>query len=188
MQQKIEELVKQAQQGNQEAFAEICRRFTPLVKKHAFQAHLKGIVEEAEGQAWLALVEAVQGYKADSQVPFAAFAESRVRYGVWNLFKKERRRWQQEWLPEAREEEGFQLEQVASAYDLAKDVEINSLLQEAAQGVKALPLRQQQVLYHTIICETSLTDTAAFLGVSVQAVHQLKKRSLTRLKTIAEGM
>ena len=56
----IHQWVEEAQEGNQEAFAYICRQFAGLVKKYAFQAHVRAIAEEAEAQGWLALTEAVR--------------------------------------------------------------------------------------------------------------------------------
>lgn len=48
-------LIAQAQQGEEEAFAEICRRFAGLVKKYAFQQHLRPIADEAQAHGWLAI-------------------------------------------------------------------------------------------------------------------------------------
>ena len=79
------ELVRNAQSGNEQAIAEICQRFTGLVKKYAFQSHVRPIAEEALSQGWLEVVQGIQQYDEQAGVPFAGYIESRVKFGIWNL-------------------------------------------------------------------------------------------------------
>lgn len=185
----IHQWVKEAQEGNQEAFAYICRQFAGLVKKYAFQAHVRAIAEEAEAQGWLALTEAVKAYDGKSQVPFPGFAESRVKYAVWNLFKKERRRWQQEYFPQGWEEDSDNpLEALPDEMSVERKVENRFLSEELAQAMDELPEKQRRVIVDVVIHEKTLAQTAALLGISVQAVHHLKNRGLARLKKRCAGM
>ena len=69
------------------ALAEICRRFTGLVKKAANQNHLWVVRDDALAEGWLAVIRAVRTYDAQTGVPFPGYVDSQVRYAVWNLFQ-----------------------------------------------------------------------------------------------------
>ncbi len=173
---ELHQLVAQAQQGHSDAFAEICRRFEGLIVKQAVQAHLRSIREDAKAEGLLAVVEAVKTYDPASGVPFAGYVESRVRYRIWNLFKRERRRWQREvLLDESRpeEEDGIRTE-----------VEVeNSLMATAIRrAIEELPDKQRLVVTATLLGEASLAEVARELQVSVQAAHSLRKRAISRLR------
>ena len=64
--QSIEELVQEAQAGKEEAFGELCRRFTGLVRSRAGQSFVRSIREDMEGAAWLAFAKAVREYRSGS--------------------------------------------------------------------------------------------------------------------------
>jgi len=187
---ELEQLVKNAQAGDKEAFQEVCTRFTGLVKKYAGKDHLLPIKEEAEAQGWLAVVQAVKSYDENCGVHFAGYVDSKIKFAIWNLFKKERRRWQEEDLLEgSQEEDGLEaFSQLPDKADVAQEVEMRWLFQELLMAVETLPDKQRQVVLQTIIGHERLTDVAVELGVTVQAVYNLRKRGLTRLKPLCTGM
>ncbi|WP_188399518.1 RNA polymerase sigma factor [Sporomusa sp. GT1] len=185
----IEQLVIQAQAGNEdgEAFAEVCRRFTGLVKKYANQPHVAGIKEEAAAEGWLAVAAAVRTYDPAAGVRFAGYVESRVRYAVWNLFKRERRRWQQElFLTGSTEEEGKErpglLDTLAAADNVEAEAEANFTVTAVREALALLPAKQQTAVVRTLLGEARLADIAAELGVTPQAVYSLRQRGLARLR------
>ena len=185
----IEQLVIQAQAGNEdgEAFAEVCRRFTGLVKKYANQPHVAGIKEEAAAEGWLAVAAAVRTYDPAAGVRFAGYVESRVRYAVWNLFKRERRRWQQElFLTGSTEEEGKErpglLDTLAAADNVEAEVDANFAVTAVREALALLPDKQQTAVVRTLLGEARLADIAAELGVTPQAVYSLRQRGLARLR------
>ncbi|CVK19910.1 RNA polymerase sigma factor [Sporomusa sphaeroides] len=185
----IEQLVIQAQAGNEggEAFAEVCRRFAGLVKKYANQPHVAGIKEEAAAEGWLAVAAAVRTYDPAAGVRFAGYVESRVRYAVWNLFKRERRRWQQELFltggaeEEAKERPGL-LDTLAAADNVEAEAEANFSVIAVREALALLPAKQQTAVARTLLGEARLADIAAELGITPQAVYSLRQRGLARLK------
>ncbi|MCM0758053.1 sigma-70 family RNA polymerase sigma factor [Sporomusa sphaeroides DSM 2875] len=186
---KIEQLVMQAQAGNEggEAFVEVCRRFTGLVKKYANQPHVAGIKEEAAAEGWLAVAAAVRTYDPAAGVRFAGYVESRVRYAVWNLFKRERRRWQQElFLTGSTEEEGKErpglLDTLAATDNVEAEVEANFAVTAVREALALLPAKQQTAVVRTLLGEARLADIAAELGITPQAVYSLRQRGLARLR------
>ncbi len=173
---ELHQLVSRAQQGDKEAFAEVCRRFEGLVVKNAFQAHLKSIGEDAKAEGQLALVEAIKFYRPDSGIPFPGYVENRLRYRMWNLFKRERRRWQREvMLDESRPEED-------AGVDIAADVETAILAERIRQTVEMLPDKQRQVVIATLLRGARLSESAKSLHISIQAAHSLRKRAIARLR------
>lgn len=184
------EIVRKAQNGNQEAFSEVCRRFEELVKRQAFQPHLRVLGEDVLGEAWLAVAEAVKGYDEKSGVHFAGYVESKVKFALWNFFKRERRRWERELLVSEDEDYpgGFRLDMLAGTANVEQEVEIAELSQELRAVVGALPERQRQALVMTMFGENKLAKAAANMGVTAQAVYNLRQRALTRLKKQFAGM
>jgi len=178
-------LVKRAQAGDSQAVHDICQRFTGLVKKYAFQPHIRPIAEEAQSQGWLAVVQGIRQYDDSCGVQFAGYIESQVKYGIWNLFKRERRRWQSEvQLDGNSDEDGLALlEQLADGTDVAGEIELKWLSGELMTAVTMLPAKQRMVILRTVLGEERLTTIAAELGITAQGVYNLRKRGLTRLKT-----
>ena len=184
------DLVQRAQGGEDEAFAEICRRFGGLVKKHAFQPHLRPVAEEAQCQGWLAVAEAVKSYDHTSGVPVAGYIESRVRFGLWNFFKRERRRWQTELALEQGsdddDDQGGLLAVLAGAHDVEGVVERKELTSELHDALLTLPERQRLAIVYTVVNNLALKEAACRLGVSLQAVYSLRERGLKNLRKTVE--
>jgi len=188
---ELNELVMKAQDGDSAAFALICRRFEGLVKKYAFQPHLRPLGEDALAEGWLAVAQAVRTYQSGAGVQFPGYVESRVRYALWNLFKRERRRWQHELPLEGgsdAEDGGTILDTLAGAQNVAAQVERKLSVIELRQAIACLPDRQQQAILKTLAADGSLTVAAAQLGVSVQAIYNLRQRGIARLKKLCAGM
>jgi RNA polymerase sigma factor (sigma-70 family) len=187
---ELNQLVKKAQAGDRQAFQEVTARFTGLVRKYAGKSHLRPIAEEAEAQGWLAVAQAVKFYDENCGVHFAGYVDSKIKFAVWNLFKKERRRWQKEELSEGSQDgEGLDaFAQLLDKADVAQEVETRWLSEELMMAVETLPDKQQQVVLETIVGHKRLIDVAVELGVTVQAVYNLRKRGLARLKALCAGM
>ncbi|MDF2501567.1 MAG: sigma70-ECF: polymerase sigma factor, sigma-70 family [Anaerosporomusa subterranea] len=189
---ELQEMVLQAQRGDAAAYYTVCCQFRGLVMKHARQGHLAGIRDDAESEGWLALAQAVKDYDPARGVPFAGYAERCVSYRLWNVFKKERRRWQTESpLEDDRTDEDGEsdrpslLERLAASDDVAGEAQQRELRAELRQALLTLPERQRQAVVATLIGEGRLVDLATVWGVSVQAVHATRKKALLKLKQIA---
>lgn len=179
-------LTEKAQQGDETAFAEICERFRGLVKKLANQPHLRPLGEEAEAEAWLAVVYAVRTYRADAGVQVAGYIESQVKYKLWNVFKKEKRKWEHEMPADASAGETGPslLEMLAAGDDVAAAVEQKEAARRLRAALAALPERQCRAVILTLIQGRRLAEAALQLGVTSQAVHNLQRRGLARLRNL----
>lgn len=179
---EIEDLVTKAQNGDKDALLKLCADFEGLMKKTALQPHIRPIYEEALAAAYLSFIEAVKLFDVRRGIHFAGYAESKVRFAVWNLFKRERRRWQAEVTIEAETgEDDTILDHIASSADVAAQVELKLLSEEMLRLLADLPAKQRQVILFTVIHGKSLTETAPLLGVTPQAICSMKKRALKEL-------
>lgn len=184
-------LVTRAQAGDNEAFEEVCRRFKGLVKRQAYQPHLRSLGDDALAEAWLAVIEGVKSYDFSAGVHFAGFVESKVKFALWNLFKRERRRWQQELLiteGEDSEFQSFRLDMLAGPANIEQEVEMAELGRELRAEIAVLPERQRQAMLLTLLGDSKLGEAALELKVTAQAVYNLRQRALTRLKKQFAGM
>ena len=178
------DLVKAAQQGEESAFEEICGRFTGLVKKYAIQPHLRPLGEEAEAEAWLAVVKAVKSYEPDTGVQVAGYIDSQIKYALWNLFKRERRKWEHESAIQAgNSEDGLTILDTLQAADNTEAAcEGHWVSEVLLRALATLPERQNQAVVMTLVHGRRLVDAAAQMGVSPQAVHKLQQRGVARLR------
>lgn len=188
----LNNVVLRAQLGDIKAFEEVCRRFEGLVKKHVYQPHLRPLYEEGYSEAWLAVAEAVRSYDKASGVRFAGYVESKVKFALWNLFKRERRRWQHETLlaegADGDQDGGLSVEGIPDETNVEREVELRHIGTELTRAIAKLSGRQRKVIVETLLYERSLTDVARELGISVQAVYNLRLRAVTRLKKTCIGM
>lgn len=177
-------MVIEAQKGNAVAFEAICKQFTGLVKKSAYQAHIRTIYEEAVAVGYLALVEAIKTFDLSLEIKFAGYAQSKIKFAMWNLFKKERNRWRNEFTLEAEMGEGSTvLDTLADDMDIEKQIELKILSNELLRCMEELPVKQRQVILLTLVAGKSLIETANLLGVTPQAIYSLKNRGIKRLRS-----
>lgn len=184
---ELSALIQQAQRGDQAAFGEVCRRFAGLVKKAACQQHFCSLAEDAEAEGWLALAEAVMMYDPAKGVPAAGYLKNRVQFALWNLFKRERRRWQTEsrldGMADEDEPAGSLLATLAAADQVEEQLERKEVREGLRLAVLSLPPRQRQAIVYTVIDEQYLQQAAVKMGISLQAVHRLRQRGLISLRT-----
>lgn len=176
----LEDLVNRAQRGDQTAFELLCGQFQGLMKKSAGRPHLRTIYDEALGVACESFIEAVRTYDARLGVPFAGFAKAKVYFSLWNLFKRERRRWQNECALIAEQDEANIF--VCDEVRIEEKIERKLLAQELFYLVDRLPAKQRQAILLTVVSGMGLTEAGRLLGVTPQAVFNLKKRAIQELK------
>lgn len=180
---ELNKLVEMAKQGDEAAFQEICKRFTGLVKKLAYQSHLRPIAEEAVSIGFLTIVEGVKEYNASRGIPFEGYIQSKLRFAMWNLFKRERGRWEKECTIEAQQEvEQSLFDRLVAKVDIELEIEHKLLMEELMGWIEVLPKKQRQVVLLTLVLEKGLTETSKLLNVSPQAIFNLRHRGIEKLR------
>ncbi|MBP2631358.1 MAG: polymerase, sigma-24 subunit, RpoE, subfamily [Firmicutes bacterium] len=153
--------------------------FEPLVRKYTWNKS-----EDVRAEAWLAVVEATKLYDSTKGVPFAGYVKSKVKYSVWNMIRKQQRQWQHE-VPiegEGDNEENSLIDTLASDINVSDEIERKFLTEELQAAINMLPERQRIAVLKTVAWNYSQTETAAALGVTPQAIFNLRNRGLARLK------
>lgn len=153
----------------------ICQQFKPLVKKYA--GIYRRTVPDAESEAWLALLQAIHTFNPDMNVPLAGYLESRVKYGMLNLWKKEMKRKRMEY------QTNNAFDYIVASDNPQAELERKETIARILSALQELPQRQLLVLVHVFVYDHKLTYIAQLLGITDQAVSQLKKRALRRLKS-----
>lgn len=144
--------------------------FAPLVGKYTWNKS-----DDEKSEAWLAVVESFATYDPKLGVRLPGYIESRVKYAVWNSIKKKQRYANNEYIESC-------FESQADHVDIAEIVESKLLRQELLKALSALSIKQRQVIVKTIVLGYSLTEYAHELGITPQAVFNLRKSGLKRLK------
>jgi len=157
----------------------VCQQFEPLVKKYA-RMYIE-TVPDAEQEAWLILLQALHTFNPGKNVPLAGYLRSRVKYCMLNLWKKEIKRKRMEY--HANDTLGYIMALGNPEAELEKK-EATARMLAALQG---LPQRQLLVLVYGFQCEYKPSYIAQLMGITVQAVSNLKIRALRRLKTRLKG-
>lgn len=159
--------------------------FAPLVRKYTWNKS-----EDVRAEAWLAVVEATKLYDSTKGVPFAGFVKSRVKYTVWNMLRKQHRQWEYEVELEScdNNEENSLIDILPDGKNVSDEVEQIFLIEELRAAINMLPERQRVAVIKTVVCNFSQTETAATLGVTPQAIYNLRNRGLARLKKTLERM
>lgn len=177
----LEEKVAAAGQGNQIYYEEVCRSFIPLAKRMASQPHIRPIYDEAYSLAMLKIAEAVREYQTKSGVSFAAFAYSKIKYAVWNLFKKERRIWQKNLSPAGDMADNW-LEQIPAELSLEENLAAAQQVQLLRKAVSELPPLQRAIIEAIFFAGCKPGEVAAWLKLSPQSVSGYKMRALRSLR------
>ncbi len=180
---KLNKLVEMAKEGDKVAFQEICERFTGLIKKLAYQSHLRPIAEEAMSIGFLTVVEGVKIYNDSMGVPFEGYIQSKLKFAMWNLFKRERGRWEKEYSVEVQQGEDLSLlERLVAGVDIELEIEQKLLTEELMRWIEFLPKKQRQAVLLTLVFEKGLTETSKLLNISPQAVFSLRNRGIAKLR------
>lgn len=181
--QEIHDLVRRSQTGDKEAKTVLVEMFLPLIRRAAGQAHLTVVREDAEQEATLALLGAIEDFDANRGVPFPGYAKALVFGRVRTFFLKERRRWQREVMPvssagEEEESEDF-FARVADERDA-----IGAL--EEAESFRAelasLPKRERNILSMYYEKGQPLRVIGEQMGMTAKHVAVVKARAMKKLR------
>lgn len=106
----------------------------------------------------------------------AGYLESRVKFGLLNLWRKEAKRKQMECQGDKA------IEYIAAPDDPQAELVYKETIERMLAALQELPQRQLLVLVHIFVYGRKLAYVAQVLGITVQAVSQIKNRALRRLK------
>lgn len=178
---------------NTVALCMLCQRYRPLIYKYALSRPTETEYEDMESFLWLTFIDAVKSFHLEGSVPFAGYAQSRIKYGQYNSFRKYRRQWQQEVSAEAFERDPNgdteipQPEYVSTA-DTALEAITNYEIDRLQRAIQCLTPTQQKLLHAIYYEGRTITDIGKERGITKQAVSKHYRRTLAVLRDIYERL
>ena len=170
--------IESAKNGDKDAMTALVTQYEGLCRKAAGQSHLAPLGEDALSAARESFLQAVKEFDAARGVPFPGFAKSKVYGDLRTLFKKSRRQWQREVLPES-SEEGNVFDAVPDERDEMKKYEEDDAFRKMLAPLAEKPRRLLTLLYANGLTQK---EAAAKLGISQQAAAVIKARALKTLR------
>ena len=67
------------------------------------------------------MVEAIKTFKFDKNVNFAGYADSKVKFAIWNLFKRYKQQWEHEESAQQEINESCMLDYLSADIDIAEE-------------------------------------------------------------------
>ena len=170
--------IESAKRGDKDAMEALTLQYEGLCRKAAGQSHLAPLGEDALSAARESFLHAVREFDAARGVPFPGYAKAKVYGDLRTLFKKSRRQWQREVLPEGAEE-GSVFDAVPDERDGMKNFEADDAFHRMLAPLSEKPRRLLTMLYANGLTQK---EAAAKLGMSQQAAAVVKARALKTLR------
>lgn len=168
--------VKSYQAGNQESALEILQTFAPLLKKHAYWLHTEDAYEELQ----CSLLEAIKNMNLSrlssvSQGVMVRYIQKTIRSQYIRISKRRNKISSEVMLDDLNTYDTLQyIQRCSNADDYS-----HLLFSDARQILTKTEYQVIWLLYHE---NYSAAQAARMLGKTRQAVNQVKKRGLEKLK------
>lgn len=130
-----EELIQKANQGDEKAKEEMCRRYRLLIKKLISVRFVQLFREDLEQYLWMVFLERMQTYRPDI-ARFSTMISKVLTYERWNYFTGKRKQWLHEVVHTEAEEPCAEDKREKLAWEEARNIRDtlrNRLTQEARQ-------------------------------------------------------
>ena len=171
-------LVPAAQNGGKRSMKTICEAFRPLVLSQINKSTYYAIRQDAESIAYCEIVYSVHVYNGDTYSHFAGYIKTKVIFALNNALRKEYTFLNREPAMEEEKLEYF------SGFDNIEDV--LTILDER-EAMKKLPAHDRRILEYHYLGGYNVTEIAADMGISHQAVSKRIKNALEQLRELIKN-
>lgn len=168
-------LVPAAQNGGKRSIKTICEAFRPLVLSLINKSTYYAIRQDAESIAYCEIVYSVHVYNGDTYSHFAGYIKTKVVFALNNALRKEYSFLNREPAMEEEKLEDF------CGFDNVED--LLPILEER-EAMKKLPAHYRRILEYHYLGGYSITEIAADMGVSHQAVSKMIKHAINQLRLL----
>ena len=168
-------LVPAAQNGGKRSMKTICEAFRPLVLSQINKSTYYAIRQDAESIAYCEIVYSVHVYNGDTYSHFAGYIKTKVIFALNNALRKEYSFLNREPAMEEEKLEYF------SGFDNIED--LLPILEER-EAMKKLPAHYRRILEYHYLSGYNITEIAADMGVSHQAVSKMIKNAINQLRLL----
>ena len=168
-------LVPAAQNGGKRSMKTICEAFRPLVLSQINKSTYYAIRHDAESIAYCEIVYSVHVYNGDTYSHFAGYIKTKVIFALNNALRKEYSFLNREPAMEEEKLEYF------SGFDNIED--LLPILEER-EAMKKLPAHYRRLLEYRYREDYSVTEIAADIGITHQAVSKIIKNAIKQLRLL----
>ena len=168
-------LVPAAQNGGKRSMKTICEAFRPLVLSQINKSTYYAIRQDAESIAYCEIVYSVHVYNGDTYSHFAGYIKTKVIFALNNALRKEYSFLNREPAMEEEKLEYF------SGFDNIED--LLPILEER-EAMKKLPAHYRRLLEYRYREDYSVTEIAADIGITHQAVSKIIKNAIKQLRLL----
>lgn len=170
--QHVRTLVRRAQEGDDEAFAELYAHFFPSIYRYSAFRLPAALAEDVTADVFVKAWEKLHTYKAHKDVPFAAWLFRIARHTVIDVYRKDRAF---DEVPETLAD--------TDEYNRAEHrTEQKELLRTVRRALDQLPGRYREILMLSYMGDLSHSEIARVLRLTEGAVRILKLRALRKLE------
>ncbi|WP_339061604.1 sigma-70 family RNA polymerase sigma factor [Tepidibacillus marianensis] len=168
----MEELVRLAQQGNQEALSQLLEQYEPLMMTFAKKRYVDNNFEDTLQESRIAFMLAIRQYDPRFGVYFGYFVKQRIWQHLSSLSKKGQK-WQEVSFFEGWKGEGeiILIDHVDLDFSIWKE-QLECLLSE----------REQQLFELHWIQGFAISEIADHFQISINTVKTWKKRAMKKLR------
>ena len=167
-------LVPAAQNGGKRSMKTICEAFRPLVLSLINRSTYHAIRDDAKSIAYCEIVASVLVYHGCEYSHFAGYIKEKVLFALKNALRKEYSFLDREPAVEEEQLEYF------SGFDNIED--LLPILEER-EAMKKLPAHYRRILEYRLY-GYSVTEIAADMGVSHQAISKMIKNAINQLRLL----
>ena len=170
----LKELVRQAQEGDTDAFTQVYDHFFTSVYRYVAFRLPADVAEDAVADIFVKVWEKLHTYKVQANVPFAAWIFRIARHTVIDAYRAHRRT---EEVPETLAD--------PDVFNRAETrTERADLLRTVRGALDQLPRRYREVLLLTYVAELPHSEAARVLRMTEGGVRILKMRALRKLESL----
>lgn len=172
--QELQDLVRKAQEGDQDAFSKVYDRFFPGVYRYAAFRLPSEIAEDVTADIFVKVWEKLHTYTFRTNVPFGAWVYRIARHSVIDAYRTHR----------PTEEVSEDTEDPDALNRADARAGRRDRLQMVRSAMEQLPKRYKEVLLLTFVSDLPNSEAARVLRISEGSLRILKMRALRKLEGI----
>lgn len=169
---ELQDLIRQSQQGDTEAFGRIYDHFFAQVYRYCAFRLPREVAEDATADIFVKAWEKLHTYKLKRGVPFAAWLFRIARYSVIDIYRSAR----------GFDEVPEDIPDTDNFNRTEARLERNDTLRIVREALNKLPNRYREILLLTYVSELPYSEVARVLRMTEGGVRILKLRALRKLE------
>ncbi|TAK10701.1 MAG: RNA polymerase sigma factor [Anaerolineae bacterium] len=172
--QDLPDQVRQAQMGNEDAFATLYDHFYPIVHRRVWHMVPPTDAEDVTQEVFIAMVKSLKSFRGDSK--FTTWLNALTNYQVANYYRKREHQ-----VHKMTEDTDLTSEQ-AGLMDIGQDMRHQEDIIGLRRGLAALPEHYRDVLLLRFVDGLQFDEMAIELGKTLDATKSLFRRALQALQ------